>query len=293
MRPPCLRTGSARRRVKLALAALTVLIAFGAGGASARAASFTITKQTDPAGDRTAFTFHVTFRPQPNDIPPAGFSPPADFQLTGGQSRTFTVHKGFYTVTERAVSGWRLVDIRCDNGNDPDPGDAPTINLGSASATIELSKPESKACTFRNARTGTPPPPGPPPPGSPPPGSPPPVTPPPTAPAPPSGSTQAAGTNVARSSARIVAPHSCVSRRFTVVVRGGRVQSVTFFVNGRRVRTLTARARRFSVTLPRPVVVTHVVARVRFTASVTPRTRTVRATIRRCSQRAVRPKFTG
>jgi hypothetical protein len=269
-----------------------MLIAFGIGGVSARAASFTITKQTDPAGDQTAFTFHVTFKPQPNDVPPPGFQPPADFQLIGGQSRTFTVHKGFYTVTERAASGWRLVDIRCDNGNDPDPGDAPTINLSARSATIELSKPESKSCTFHNAKT--PAPPGPPP-VTPPPGTTPPGTVPPGTTPTPAVSSAGNGKKAFHSSARLVAPKSCVSRRFTVVVRGGRVRSVTFFVNGHRLRRLSARGgqRRFSVTMRRPVTFMRVVARVRFAGNTTPATRTLRATIRRCARQNVRPQFTG
>ena len=295
-RPP-VRKACARRAVKLVLVGLPILITLGVGVAGAQASSFTITEQTDPAGDRAPFTFHVTFSPQPNDVPPPGFAPPADFQLMGGQSRTFTVHKGFYTVAQRTMSGWRLVDVRCDNGNDPDPADAPTINLGAGSATIELSKPEHKSCTFHNARI-TPPPVAPPP--VPPPGTTPtPPGPTPTAapaPAPASAPGQAVKvTHAVSSRARIVAPKSCVSRRFTVLVSGGHVASVTFFVNGHRVRKLSARRsqRRFTVTLSRPLVVSRIVARVRFTQRATPRTRTLRRTIRRCTPSAVTPHFTG
>jgi hypothetical protein len=290
MRPP-VRRGCSRRMAKLALAGLSVSVVFGAGAMSAQAASFTITKQVDAVGDQTPFTFHVSFKPQPNDVLPPDFRPPADFQLTGGQSRTFIVHKGFYTVTELAASGWQLVDVRCDNGNDPDPADTPTVDLAQRSATIELSRTEAKSCTFRNAKI--PAPPGPTPPGATPPGTTRPVT---SGPTPAPTPAQAVNANrIVKSSARIVAPKRCVSRRFTVAVSAGHVKSVSIFVNGHRVRTLRARAgqRRFRVTLPRPLVVARVVARVRFTQKARPRTRTVRATIRRCAPRAVRPQFTG
>jgi hypothetical protein len=265
-----------------------MILAVGASGAQA-ASSFTIAKQTTPAGDTTPFTFHVTFKPQPNDVPPAGFTPPADFTLMGGQSRTFTVHKGFYTVTELTVNGWKLANISCDNGNDPNPADAAKINLASSSATIELSSTEKKSCTFSNEKVLTPPGPAP---NTPAQG---------TAPAQSPTATQGPGAQgvqgeqAVQGVARLSAPKSCVSRRYTVSVAAGRVASVAFFVNGHRVRTVTARRgqKRFSVQLPRPQVRSRVIARVKFRQNTTPTTRTLRATIRRCAQRAVQPQFTG
>jgi len=274
----------------LAITAVLFLMILAVGASGAQASSFTIAKQTDPAGDTTPFTFHVTFKPHPGDTPPAGFTPPADFTLAGGQSRTFTVHKGFYTVKELTVTGWRLANITCTTGGDPDPADAAKIDLGASSATIELSGTESKACTFRNAKVVTP------------------AAPTPaqgTAPASPQGTAPTQGSapgtqgvlgeQVVRAAARLSAPSSCVSRRYTVSVRAGRVASVAFFVNGKRVRTLRARRgqQRFSVQLPRPSATARVVARVRFRANTSPATRTLRATIRRCAQQAVRPQFTG
>jgi hypothetical protein len=276
-----------------AITAVVMFMTLAGGAASAQAASFKITNLTDPAGDATPFTYHVTFAPQPNDNPPADFKPPADFTLTGGQSRTFTVHKGFYTITQRSVQGWRLVNITCDNGGDV-AADAPKIDVAGSNATLELSSTENKACTFANAKV----------PGVPV------ATPPSTgSPAPTAAQNQAPaaqnqapaqsvlGQSVSRGAARVIAPSRCVTRTFTVVVTGARVQSVTFFVNGKKVRTIqgsTAQVRRrFSVTLPRPVSVSHVVARVRFQPNTTPATRTLRVTIRRCAVRRVQPEFTG
>jgi hypothetical protein len=270
-----------------------MFIALGVGAAGAQAASFTITKQTDPAGDPTPFAFDVSFKPHPGDKPPSDFKPPTGFTLAGGKSVTFTVHKGFYTVRELTPAGWKLVNITCDNGNDPDPADRAKIDLGAQSATIELSRTEKKACTFRNQKVVTP--------AAPTPSSPPAAAPVTTSPGSPAGpeqvpaTQQVAGQQAVRAAARLSAPKRCVSRRYTVSVTAGRVQSVAFFVNGQRVRTLSARPgqRRFSVRLPRPAPVSRVIARVRYRSNTTPATRTLRTTIRRCAQQAVRPQFTG
>ena len=95
--------------------------------------------------------------------------------------------------------------------------------------------------------------------------------------------------------AALQAPRACVSRRYTVTVAGGPVRSVTFSVNGRRVRTLTARPgqRRFSVRLSPRQAVDRVVARVRFRSNASPQSRTLRATVRRCARAGVSPEFTG
>jgi len=282
---------SRRRGGALAITAVAMVLALGALASGAEAATFKVTKQTDPAGDTTPFTFHVTFAPQKNDIPPPDFQVPADFTLTGGQSRTFTVHKGFYTITEMSASGWRLARITCDNGGDPDPADAPKIDVGASKATLELSTTENKGCTFENAKL--PPslaPPAPPSTS----GSPAPPQPPPAQAAAPSQQ-GVLGTQVVRSAAALAAPKQCVSRRFTVAITAGRARSVTFFVNGKRFRTLAARAcqRRFSVQVPQPTPVSRVVVVVRFRANTSPATRTLRTTVRRCAQQAVQPQFTG
>jgi hypothetical protein len=274
MPEPHVRVVRGRRSVgALAITAVLFLMILAVGASGAQAASFTIAKQTDPAGDTTPFTFHVTFTPHPGDTPPAGFTPPADFTLAGGQSRTFTVHKGFYTVKELTVTGWRVANITCTTGGDTDPADAAKIDLGAGSATIRNAKVVTAASPAPAQGTA---------PAAPTQGSAP-------------GTQGVLGEQVVRAAARLSAPSSCVSNRYTVSVRAGRVASVTFFVNGKRVRTLRARQgqRRFSVQLPRPSATARVLARVRFRANTSPATRTLRATIRRCAQQAVRPQFTG
>ena len=70
---------------------------------------------------------------------------------------------------------------------------------------------------------------------------------------------------------------------------------MSFWVNGKRVRTVRARTgqRRFSVTLPINRRVAKVRARVTFANNATPSSRVLSATVRRCAPAAVKPQFTG
>jgi hypothetical protein len=357
-------TGHKRMAAALAIALGAVMMT----ASTASAASFTITKKTDPAGDPASFNF--TWEGVKQGDPNASMGS-GQFTLTDGQSQTITTGgPGFYTVKEQTASGWKLVDISCDTGGDTDPKDATQIDLSAGSARIELSASENKSCTFTNRKPGTlrirkvtsPA------------GSSTPFTfdvssslgqpfsiadqgvqeytvdpgtyqvteraadgwtltgagcddsdssmsgatvnanvaagetvtctfnnmqstVPVTAPVvqtPPPG--QGVAPIQARpASARLVAPSRCVSRRYTVAVSGSPVRSVSFWVNGKRVRTVRARTgqRRFSVTLGINRRVAKVRARVTFANNATPSSRVLRATIRRCAPAAVRPQFTG
>jgi hypothetical protein len=285
-------SGGARMR-KIMGAAVAVLV-LAAAPATANAATLTVTKKTTTA-DTTSFGFHVEFTPFPDDNPGPFKFPPTDFTLTNGTSKTFTdLHKGFFTVTENVPAGWKLNSIECTK--DPDPADAPVITGNKV--RVELSPAESKSCVFTNEKlpTAAPPPPeqpsgsapaAPAPTGSAPTAQPTPVQPPPQSAVSPE--------RVVSARAALQAPRSCVSRRYTLTVTGGPVRSVTFSVNGRAVRTVRARPqqRRFSVVLGIRQTVDRVVARVRFRANASPRTRTLRATVRRCAQAGVSPEFTG
>jgi hypothetical protein len=275
-------------------AAIAVLL-LAAVPATANAATLTVTKKTTTA-DTTSFGFHVEFTPFPNDNPGPFKFPPTDFTLTNGTSKTFSdLHKGFFTVTENVPAGWKLDSIDCTK--DPDPADAPVITGNKV--RVELSAAENKSCVFTNSPVST----------SSPPAAPSGSTPTPSAPAPQGGAAPTATAptatpppqsavspeRVVSARAALQAPRACVSRRYTVTVTGGPVRSVTFSVNGRAVRTLTARPqqRRFTLALGVRSAVDRVVARVRFRSNASPRTRTLRATVRRCAQAGVSPEFTG
>jgi predicted outer membrane repeat protein len=71
------------------------------------------------------------------------------FTLAGGQSETFlNVAPGTYTVTEAIEPAWRLVDLRCDDGNSPRPSSGSTITR---TATIAVEPGETVTCTFTNS----------------------------------------------------------------------------------------------------------------------------------------------
>jgi hypothetical protein len=282
-KPMCSRrTRRIRRGARVSITTVTTLAALCVAAASAQAvATITISQSTQPPGDPAVFGFHLTGPACPHS--------PSDvtFALRDGQSRAFPLCRGqAFHVSQAPLPGWRLVAIRCvATPPDLDPADAFGIDLPAATATIELSPEEQKACTFVNAKT----PPAAPPAGSPPSGSPPAGS----APLPPAQGVSPE--RVVRSAASLQAPKRCVSRRYTVSVRGGRVRSVAFFVNGRRVATVRARRgqRRFTAELGVRAAVNRVVARVTFTEESRPRTRTLRATVRRCATTQVRPQFTG
>jgi hypothetical protein len=277
--------------------AAVVLTYFVVSAAAANAASFTITKKLDPPGTvSTPFTFHVDFKPFFKDPTlPAGYEPPGDFQLSGGQSKTFDVHRGFYTVTELSLTGWKVLNIECiatvlpgNQGGlrpDPAPEDAFVIDVPNRSARIELSVHENKGCDFTNQQIPT---------YS---IAPPVVAPKPVVAPPPAPPRQGVlGEQARPAAAQLIGPRLCVSRRYTVTVRGGPVATVVFFVNGRKVRSLKARRNqtRFSARMPAPAARRQrVSARVVFAGSASPRAKTLRATVNRCAEAAVAPKFTG
>jgi hypothetical protein len=135
----------------------------------------------------------------------------------------------------------------------------------------------------------TPPPPPPPPPPTP--------TPPPT-PAPQSGVSPTAGSSGSPASATIHGPTGCQAKNFNVTVTGKQIRKVVFFLNGKRIKTLSkpnaGRAFRLPVrpgTLKRGTH--HITATTTFTKASGARPRTLRVTFLKCSRAASSPQFTG
>jgi Domain of unknown function DUF11 len=100
-------------------------------------------------------------------------------------------------------------------------------------------------------------------------------------------------------SARLRGPSGCVKGPFTATVRGSRIARVTFFVDGKRFRQLTApngEGTRFTVRINprgRGFGVHRVTARVEFAAASETRARTLRLSFQRCRKQVVKPRFTG
>ena len=95
--------------------------------------------------------------------------------------------------------------------------------------------------------------------------------------------------------ARLRGPSGCVKRAFRARVRGRSIASVTFFVDGRKVKTVRrGNAFRLKVKPSKYGLGRHkIVARVRFTAASGTKARKLQLTFRRCAQGAVAPRFTG
>ena len=101
---------------------------------------------------------------------------------------------------------------------------------------------------------------------------------------------------VTRGRAAVVAPTRCVSNRFTVTVTGRRMASVTFFVDGKRVKRVTGSTTRARLALnaARYRSGAHrITATVTFQRTSQTATRTLRAVIRRCAAARVAPTFAG
>ena len=91
-------------------------------------------------------------------------------------------------------------------------------------------------------------------------------------------------------SAAMTGPKSCVKKTFTAAVRGKGIRSVTFYANGKKLRTVKGAG---SVRVPVDAGVERVVAKVTFVKNGTRSTQTLRTTGIKCLQRAVSPRFTG
>src|SRR5215211_636410 len=102
---------------------------------------------------------------------------------------------------------------------------------------------------------------------------------------------------VVRGTARLRGPSGCVRGPFRATVRGSRIARVTFFVDGKRFRRITApngEGSRFSVRINprgRGFGVHRVTARVQFAAGAQTKTRTLRLSFQRCKRQVVRPRF--
>jgi hypothetical protein len=157
--------------------------------------------------------------------------------------------------------------------------------------------PKDTKFDVRSCRAAIPNEPPPPPPVAPPPPPPGPIVTPVAAPTP-APASAVKGVRVVRGTARIAAAKTCPVRPFNLRVQGRRIRSVTFFVDGKRLGTVTRGVSgRYTARLdPRRLKagVHRVRARVRFVAGAG-RARNLSMSFRVCARPAaqVQPKFTG
>jgi hypothetical protein len=192
---------------------------------------------------------------------------------TSGQALVgFTLH-GTHTV--QAFSFWFPQDAHGSSR----PATAPAIATSTVTCPANTPPPTTTTTTPPPTTTTTT------------------TTPPVAAPAPavaPAGAV--AGTQARSATARVSAQTRCATRTARITVSGRLIRRVTFFVNGRRVRTVTVRSGQTRVSVSVPVrrsgaARQTVTARVTFRNGATSRTLTAHAT--RCAAGAVSPKFTG
>jgi hypothetical protein len=271
-------------------------------------------------GDQNdSFAFHPTLTQSPGASPLAG-----DFSLKGGQSSpAYEVgcnierpghvecspewHNVVLQVAEQPKPGYALTDITCryTQGNDVNnlyagqpttsspvkPASEVTTNLAAGTVNLKVHYDEWVVCWFTNTPTT--------PPGSPPSGS------------PSSGTTPAPATTPARQpqievspasvrpgSAKIHGPAKCpTSNVVAATVTGKRIVKVTFYVDNKKVKTITkpkGGAWTLSVAMRRVAYGSHrVYARVEFAKSSGTAPKTLRLAFTRCGASNVKPQFTG
>jgi hypothetical protein len=93
-------------------------------------------------------------------------------------------------------------------------------------------------------------------------------------------------------------PSGCQTKNFNVTVTGKQIRQVVFFLNGKRIKTLTKPNAGRAFSLPvRPGTLKrgthHVTATATFTKASGARPRTLRVTFLRCGRAATSPQFTG
>jgi hypothetical protein len=170
-------------------------------------------------------------------------------------------------------------------------GQTSVVNVADVKGTDENDKVVTDEDTFTTTLTQPTPPSHPTPPSTP-------VTPPAIAPA-----QQVAGvtatSRAARGTAALRGPRVCPrTSSVSATVTGRQIRRVTFFVGGKKVRTVTKADRngRFTLKLRTSSLrrgANAVVARVEFTTASRTQTRSLRITITRCAAQAVQPQFTG
>jgi hypothetical protein len=206
----------------------------------------------------------------------------------GGTTGVQTVLPGAHTVGEAAGTGTDLANydssLSCvDTAHPGDPAD----NDG----TVQVDKGDAWECVITNTRKSTPPPPQEPPTDQPP------TTPPAVQAV--SPQVRVSPARVRPGSARLSGPSGCPrTSAVAASVSGRRIVKVTFYVDGKKVKTLTKANRDGRWVLPMNVkrfaFGTHRVrVVVQFAKSSQTKAKTLRLSFNRCRPAVVRPQFTG
>jgi hypothetical protein len=196
----------------------------------------------------------------------------------GGTTGTQTVAIGSHSVGESGGTGTSLLDYT-SSLSCVDKAHGGSDNDGS----VQVDAGDAWECVITNTRKSTPPPP---------PNEPPTSTPP--------AQIKVSPARVVPGSANMKGPRVCTrSNAVAATVSGKRIVKVTFYVDGRKVKTLT-KPNGKGGTFKLPINVRklgfgshRLIAKVQFAKSSGTKARTLRLSFSRCSSAAAQPKFTG
>jgi hypothetical protein len=173
-------------------------------------------------------------------------------------------------------------------------GPAQVDNVANVCGDFDADDVEPMTVCDDDPHTFTVPPPGDTPPGTNPPGTNPPSSTPDGTP--PASDGGVLPVSIASGRASLRGPSGCVKQAFRARVSGRSIASVTFFVDGKRVKTISGDRAGYAIRVHpgRYGFGRHtIVARVQFTAASGTEARRIPLTFRRCAQGAVAPRFTG
>jgi hypothetical protein len=202
----------------------------------------------------------------------------------GGTTGTQTVNVGTHTVGETAGTGTSLADYNASTSCVDKAHARPVDTDGS----VNVAKDDAWECTITNTRKPTPPPP---------PTNTPPTTPPTQSVV--SPQIKVSPSRIKPGSAKLSGPSGCPTTNVVAAtVTGKRIVKVTFYVDGKKVKTLTRANKGSRWVLPlnvrRLAYGSHrVQAKVQFAKSSTTKTKTMRLSFSRCGAAAAQPQFTG
>jgi hypothetical protein len=288
-------------------------LALCAQAAQATYGKIQIAKVNQGGNPSDTFSFHPSVTPSASDFSIQGGQSSSALQIECNIDRPSAPNEcskwGYPTlqVAEQPKPGYTLTDITCrftqgssDFGAEPTtsspvkPASEVTTDLATGTVSLKVHWYEWVKCWYTNTKqpdTTTPPPPTttPPPPTTTPPASQPAANP----------QIQVSPSRIKAGSAKLRGPSGCPTTHVVAAtVTGTRIVKVTFYLDGKRVKTLTKPNKGSRWILP--LTVRHlaygshrVQAKVQFAKSSATKIKTMRMSFSRCGAAAAQPQFTG
>jgi hypothetical protein len=302
-------------RLLMAAALAWLGLALCAQAAHATYGKIQVAKINQGGNANDTFTFHPSVTPSASDVSIKGGQSSSIMQIECNIDRPGHANEcqrwAYPTlkVTETPKPGYKLTDITCrftqgssafgaepTAGSPVKPSAEVTKDLTTGTVSLKVHWYEWVKCFYTNTKQpdkATPPPPA-----EEPPTNTPPVTPPVVQGAV-SPQIKVSPARITPGSAKLSGPRGCPTTNVVAAtVTGKRVVKVTFYVDGKKVKTLTRANKGSRWVLP--LNVRHLAygshrvrAKVQFAKSSTTQTKTMRLSFSRCGAAAAQPQFTG